>query len=185
MSSPFQYFVYIFFCVKTHQLISTLYEPSCLTRSRSHWFRVPTSATTPTLWVRHWSWDTPAPSRIPRQSTTTSDYWKRSWTSAVQYSITTASTWTSGYTPSLSMSAWMRISSCFGLAPSPWSHKGLPSKSLICILRPEERLHYVRSCVSEDFRNYEFWSLYTIFGILLENFTHMDEKFNCFFLWFI
>lgn len=80
------------------------------------------------------------------------------------------------------MSAWMRTSSCFGPAPSHWSHKGLPSKSLICILRPEERLHYVRSCVSEDFRNYEFWSLYTIFGILLENFTHTDEKFNCFFM---
>lgn len=26
----------------------------------------------------------------------------------------------------------------------------------------------------------EFWSLYTIFGILLENFTHTDEKLNCF-----
>lgn len=55
------------------------------------------------------------------------------------------------------------------------------SKSLICILRLEERLYYVRFCVFEDFLNYEFWSLYIIFGIFFENFIYMDEKCNSFF----
>lgn len=173
----FKYFA--IFCVKIHLLISISYEPSCPTKSRSRWSRAPTSATTHTLSVRRWSWDTPTPSRIPRPSTPTSDYWKRSWTSAAQYSITTASTWISGCTPSLFMSAWMKTSSCFGPAPSHWFHKDLRSKSLICILRPGERLHYVRSCVSTM-----VLGLYTIFKkkFSLKELSTLvvDEKGNCF-----